>query len=73
MEQNSKQLMALPITFELYAYDEAEIEECRQAIVAFIDQHRCENRAVTAGKVAQALRRWDRNALVRNEIIKYFT
>lgn len=73
MEQEEKQIRALPVTFELYAYDEAEIEACRQAIIAFIERHRREGRAVTAGKVAQAVARWDRNPLVRSEVIKYFT
>ena len=74
MEQNEqRQLKALPITFELYAYDEQEIEECRMAIIAFIGQHRSAGRAVTARKVAQGISRWDRNVLVRNEIIKHFT
>ena len=73
MEQNSRQLRALPITFELYAYDEEEIAEARAAIIAFIGQQRSAGRAVTARKVAQAVGRWDRNALVRNEINRYFT
>ena len=74
MAQNEqRQLRALPITFELYAYDEQEIEEARMAIIAFIGQHRIAGRAVTARKVAQAISRWDRNVLVRNEVIKHFT
>lgn len=68
-----RQLRALPITFELYAYDEAEVEECRMAIIAFIGQHRNAGRAVTARKVAQGISRWDKNPLVRNEIIRHFT
>jgi hypothetical protein len=75
MEQNreQRQLRALPITFQLYAYDEEEIEECRMAIIAFIGQHRHAGRAVSARTVAEAVSRWDRNALVRHEVIKYFT
>lgn len=73
MEQNNKQLKALPITFELYAYDEQEIEEARMQIVSFIDKHRSAGRAVTARKVAQAISQWDRKMIVRNEIIKFFT
>lgn len=73
MEQNNRQLKALPITFELYAYDEQEIEEARREIVAFIDKHRTAGRAVTARKVAQAIAQWDRKMIVRNEIIRYFT
>lgn len=73
MDQNSKQLRVLPITFELYAYDEQEIEECRMAIISFINQHREARRAVTAAKVKQAIANWDKNILVRNEVIRHFT
>ena len=72
MEQETRRLKALPITFELYAYDEQEIEEARMAIIAFIGQHRGAGRAVTARKVGQAVSNWERNVLVRNEIINYF-
>lgn len=73
MEQNEhRQLRALPITFELYAYDETEIEECRMAIIAFIGQHRNSGRAVTAHKVAQAIGRWDSNPIVKSHIINHF-
>lgn len=73
MEKGQRQLRALPITFEIYACDEQEVEECRKAIIAFIAQHRSENRAVTARKVAEAISRWDRNPIVRNRIIGHFT
>ena len=72
MEQN-RQLKALPITFEIYAYDEQEVEEARQAIIGFIEQHRRAGRAVTAAKVAQAISQWDKKFIVRNEIIRYFS
>lgn len=67
-----RQLKALPITFQLYAYEEREIEECRMAIIAFIGEHRNAGRAVTARKVAQAIGRWDQNQIVRNQIVNYF-
>ena len=72
MEQERRQLRALPISFELYAHDEAEVEECRMAIIAFIGQHRSAGRAVTARKVAEAVANWDRNPIVRNHIINHF-
>ena len=71
MAQN-EQLRAIPITFQLYAYNEQEIEECRMAIIAFINQHRNAGRAVTAHKVAQAISRWDQNQIVKNQIVNYF-
>lgn len=73
MTNQTRQLKVLPITFELYAYDEEEIEEARQAIITFIQQHRSAGRAVTARKVAEAIPRWNSNILVRNEVIKYFS
>lgn len=72
MAKNEQQLRAIPITFQLYAYNEQEIEECRMAIVAFINQHRNAGRAVTAHKVAQAISRWDQNQIVKNQIVNYF-
>jgi hypothetical protein len=74
-EPNTKQqpLSGLPITFQLYAHNEQEIEDARTAIVAFIEQHRRCGRAVTASKVAQAIARWDQNPIVKSQIIKYFT
>lgn len=66
-------LGAYPITFQLYAHNEQEVEEARMAIIAFIGLHRQYGRAVTAQKVAQAVARWDQNPLVKSQIIKYFT
>lgn len=72
MADEKKQLRPHRIAFELYAFDEQEAEECRKAIIAFIGQHAKAGRAVTAGKVAQAVARWDQNAIVRSQIINYF-
>ena len=73
MNEEQKQLKGFPLTFNLYAYDEQEVEEARMAIIAFIGQHAKEGRAVTARKVAQAVARWDQNPIVKSQIIKYFT
>ncbi len=67
------ELGVYPITFQLYAHNEQEVEEARMAIIAFIGLHRRHNRAVTAQKVAQAVARWDQNPIVKSQIIKYFT
>lgn len=72
MEQNQKQLQPFRISFELYAYDEQEAEEARMAIVAFIGQHAKHGRAVTGRKVAQAVSQWDKNPIVKSQIINYF-
>jgi hypothetical protein len=42
------------------------------AIVAFIEQLRQYGRAVTGKKVAQAAVNWDRNPIVKNQILKHF-
>lgn len=69
---DKKQLKGFPLTFNIYAENEQEVEECRMAIIAFIGLHASQCRAVTAKKVAQALSNWDKNAIVKNQIIKYF-
>ena len=73
MNEETKQLKGFPLTFNIYAYDEQEVEEARMAIIAFIGQHAKQGRAVTARKVAQAVARWDQNPIVKSQIIKYFT
>ena len=72
-EQNQQQpLRGFPITFNVYAHNEQEVEHLRKAIVAFIDQHARQGRAVDAERTAQAVARWDSNPLVRTQIINYF-
>ena len=69
--EDSKKLHGFPLTFNIYAENEQEVEECRKAIVAFIGFHASQCRAVTAKKVAKALSNWDNNILIRNHIISY--
>ena len=73
MANNQQPLKGMPITFEIYAHTEQEVEQLRQAVVAFIRQHAKEGRAVTAKKVAEAIPKWDSNILVKNQIIKFFS
>ena len=70
--EEKKQLKGFPLTFNIYAENEQEVEDCRMAIIAFIGLHASQCRAVTAKKVAQALSNWDKNAIVKNQIINYF-
>ena len=72
MANETRQLKGFPLTFNLYAYDEQEVEEARKAIIAFINQHAREGRAVTGHKVAQAFSNWGKNPIIRNQIINYF-
>ena len=70
--EEKKVLHGFPLTFNIYAENEREVEDCRMAIIAFIGLHASQCRAVTARKVAQALSNWDKNAIVKNQIINYF-
>lgn len=72
MEKENKKLHGFPLTFNIYAENEQEVEDCRMAIIAFIGLHASQCRAVTARKVARALSNWDKNGIVKNQIIKYF-
>lgn len=61
------------IRFNIYAENEQEVEEARQAICAFIRSHAEQGRAVTAKRVADAVSKWDSNPIVRSRIINYLT
>ena len=65
-------LRGFPITFNVYAHSEQEVEDLRLAIVGFISAHAHQGRAVDAARLAQAIANWDRNPLVKNQIINYF-
>lgn len=61
-----------PITFNVYARSEQEIEGLRMAIVAFISHHARQGRAVDAERLARAIANWDKNPIVKSRIIQYF-
>lgn len=65
-------LQGLPITFNIYASNEQEIEVLRFVITEFIRLHAEQGRAVTAEKLTRALQNWEKNPIVRNRIIDYF-
>lgn len=71
-EKNKQPLRGYPITFQLYAHSEEEAEEARMAIVAFIGHLRQYGIPVTGKKVAQAAANWDRNPIVKTQIMKHF-
>ena len=64
-------LKGFPITFNLYAENEQEVEEARFVITEFINTNAKQGRAVTAKKVANALAKWDKNPFIKNRIINY--
>lgn len=65
-------LKGLPITFNIYANNEQEVEVLRFVITEFIRLHAEQGRAVTAAKLTDALRKLDKNPIVRNRVIEYF-
>ena len=73
-ENNTQQqpLRGFPVTFNVYARDEKEVEDLRMAVVAFIGHHAHEGRAVDAARLAKAISNWDRNPIVKSQIINYF-
>lgn len=64
-------LQGFPITFSIYAENEQEAQEARDAIVAFITSHAVHGRAVTGKKLTQALRGWDKNPFIKNQVINF--
>ena len=67
-----KQLKGFPIAFNIYAENEQEVENLRKVIISFIGLHASQCRAVTANKVASAIMNWDKNPIIKNNIINYF-
>lgn len=65
-------LRGFPISFNVYARNEQEVEELRMAIVAFIGCHARQGRAVDAARLAKAIANWDQNPIVKSQIINYF-
>jgi hypothetical protein len=75
-EQENKQqqpFKGFPITFNVYARNEQEVEDLRMAIIAFIGFHARQGRAIDAARLAQAIGNWDKNPIVKSQIIKHFT
>ena len=60
------------IQFQIYAEGIEEVEELRQTIIGFINEHRAEGRAITAAKVSHAIKNWRNNIFVKNKIIEFF-
>lgn len=60
------------ISFNIYAESEAEAIAAQQAIVGFISDHAREGRAVSGAKITNAIKQWQSNPFVKNQIINYF-
>lgn len=59
------------ISFNVWGTEEGAAELKRE-IGRFIDEQGAQGRMVTADKLAEAIRKWKENPLVRNTIINYF-
>ena len=60
------------VTIPVYADNEQDAQQAANALAAFVSEVKAQGRAVTAKGVADAASKWQRNAFVKNEILKYF-
>lgn len=62
-----------PEKMEIYIYADSpeEVDACRKAIHAFIEENRQQGRAITARKLTEALSKWKSNAIVKAGIINF--
>lgn len=60
------------IEFNVWASDEQEAKELKDAICNFINWHGEHGIKVTARKMADGINRWQSNILVKNSIINHF-
>ena len=60
------------VTIPVYADNEEDAQRAANALAAFVSEVKTQGRAVTARGVTEAAGKWQRNAIVKNEILKYF-
>lgn len=65
-------MQGFEIKFNIYANSEAEVEQARRAIVAFINENAEQGRAISAAKIAEIIPQWKNNALIRQQIENFF-
>lgn len=65
-------LQGFEIKFNIYAENEQEADEARNAIISFINAHAKHGRAVTGRKIADAVKMWDKNPFIKSKIIDFF-
>jgi hypothetical protein len=65
-------MKVFPITIKIYAEDEQEAEQTRQALGGFVDQLGQMGIPVTGTKIADGLSRWQKNTFVKSQIINHF-
>ena len=65
-------LKGFPITFNIYANNEQEVTDLRFIITEFIRLNAEEGRAISATRLAEALRDINNTPLIKNRITRYF-
>lgn len=61
-----------PITIKIYANDEQEAQRAQQALGQFVNDIGALGIPVTGDKIAEAVPRWNKNPIVKSQIINYF-
>ena len=61
-----------PITIKIYANDEQEAQRAQHALGQFVNEMGALGIPVTGNKIAEAVPQWNKNILVKNQIINHF-
>ena len=65
-------LQVFPITVKIYAADEQEAQRAQAALGQFVNDMCALGIAVTGGKIADAVPKWNKNSLIKSQIINHF-
>ena len=65
-------LQGFPLTFNIYANNEREVSDLRFIITEFIRLNAEEGIAISADKLAAAMRDMNNNPIIKNRIKRYF-
>lgn len=61
-----------PITIKIYANDEQEAHRAQHALGQFVNDMGALGIPVTGNKIAEAVPQWNKNIIVKNQIISHF-
>ena len=62
-------MQGFEIKFNVYANDQNEADNARNAIVSFINNMAQQGYAVTGNKIINAINRWGNNPLIKNYFV----
>ena len=62
-------MQGFEIKFNVYANDQNEADNARNAIVSFINSMDQQGYAVTGNKIVNAINRWGNNPLIKNYFV----